>query len=101
MFRWLAENESFAKQYAYAREVQAEFYADDIKEISDGAATVDDAVTVARDRLRVDTRKWLASKLAPKKYGDKLALDHQSTGLEGLLDRLDRRSAGRAGEAEG
>ena len=31
-----------------------------------------DATAVARNRLRVDARKWLASKMAPKKYGDKL-----------------------------
>jgi hypothetical protein len=29
---------------------------------------------IARSRLRVDARKWLASKMAPKKYGDKLAV---------------------------
>jgi hypothetical protein len=30
------------------------------------------SVAVARSRLRIDARKWLASKLAPKKYGDKI-----------------------------
>lgn len=29
---------------------------------------------VERSRLQIDARKWLASKLAPKKYGDKLEL---------------------------
>ncbi len=29
---------------------------------------------VQRSRLRVDTRKWAAGKLAPKRYGDKLNL---------------------------
>jgi hypothetical protein len=33
------------------------------------------SVAVARARLRIDARKWLASKLAPKKYGDKLAAE--------------------------
>lgn len=33
-----------------------------------------------RDRLRVDTRKWLASKLKPKKYGDKVDLTHSGPG---------------------
>ena len=31
---------------------------------------------IGRSRLRIDTRKWAASKLAPKKYGDKLDLNH-------------------------
>lgn len=33
-----------------------------------------DSTAVARNRLRMDARKWVASKLKPKKYGDKLAL---------------------------
>jgi hypothetical protein len=31
-------------------------------------------VDVQRARLQVDTRKWLLSKLAPKKYGERLEL---------------------------
>ncbi len=31
---------------------------------------------VQRSRLRIDTRKWLAGKLKPKKYGDRINLDH-------------------------
>ncbi|TXH58050.1 MAG: terminase small subunit protein, partial [Desulfurellales bacterium] len=40
-----------------------------------------DATAVARNRLRVDARKWLASKLAPKKYGDKVL--NEVTGANG------------------
>lgn len=66
--RWLAsdEHEEFRVQYARAREDQADFYADEIIEIADKA---EDA---AKARLQVDARKWKASKLAPKKYGDKI-----------------------------
>lgn len=73
--RWLAlEDEwalAFRQQYARAREAQADFYAEDVVDISDEA--VADAVEVARNRLRIDARKWYAGKLAPKKYGDKIA----------------------------
>lgn len=68
--RWLNENIAFSDRYARAREDQADFYADDIIDISD---TEKDA---QRARNRIDARKWKASKLAPKRYGDKLALDH-------------------------
>ena len=37
-----------------------------------GVKTCVDAAGVQRNRLRVDTRKWVMSKLAPKKYGEKL-----------------------------
>lgn len=72
VFKWLAADTVFAEQYARAREAQADCMADDIQIIADELAG--DAVAVARNRLRVDARKWLASKMAPKKYGDKLAI---------------------------
>ncbi len=76
--RWLATEEewaiSFRQQYARAREAQADFYAEQVVEIADCA---DRWLGVERDpqrdRLRIDARKWYAGKLAPKKYGDKIA----------------------------
>lgn len=67
--RWLADdNKAFREQYERARDAQADVLADEILDISDGDS--DDA-DPQRDRLRVDARKWVASKLKPKKYGDK------------------------------
>lgn len=84
VFKWLSENEAFSKQYAYARNAQAEALADEILEIADNGINdtyVDengnkrtDMDVIARSRLRVDSRKWLASKMYPKKYGDKIAV---------------------------
>lgn len=68
VYRWLRDNESFAKQYARAREEQADTYAD---RAVDEALTATDA---AIGRLKMDALKWAAGKLAPKKYGDKVAL---------------------------
>ena len=72
----------FSTQYARAREAQAEHYIDEIIEISDDSMLDtemgEDGIertnheVVARARLRVDTRKWAMSKLAPKKYGDRI-----------------------------
>jgi len=79
VFRWLADSEHllFFEQYTRAREVQAETMADEIVSISDGSGSIDEKVALsARDRLRVDSRKWVASKLLPKKYGDKLDIEH-------------------------
>lgn len=69
VFKWLAENKSFSEQYAYARESQADAYADEMDDIAKN-----DSIPVDRARLIIDTRKWTASKLKPKKYGDKLDL---------------------------
>lgn len=48
--------------------LQADFYADEIIEIADNSA-----VPYERARLQIDARKWLASKLKSKAYGDKIA----------------------------
>lgn len=74
VFRWLAENDTFAKQYARARDVQADTFVDEIVAIADGeVGPTDDP---ARDRLRIDARKWVAARMAPKKYGDKVQTEH-------------------------
>ena len=65
----------FAEQYARAREVQAETLADEIVSIADEDGDPQ------RQRLRVDARKWVASKLKPKRYGDKVTNEH--TGADG------------------
>ena len=81
VFRWLNDNKEFCDKYARAREVQAEYLADQIIEIADDTANdykstengeVVNSEAIARSRLRVDARKWKASKLAPKKFGDKV-----------------------------
>jgi len=93
VFAWLRSNQGFQNQYARAREDQAEFYLDEIMAISDDSrgdteVRVDsqgneyDAPNnewIQRAKLRVDARKWAMSKLAPKKYGDKIGVEHSGT----------------------
>lgn len=71
VYKRLADDENFAKQYARARDIQADVEFDETKRIADMATAEDYNVA----RLRIDARKWRASKMAPKKYGDKLAVD--------------------------
>ncbi len=76
---WVDQDKDLSEQYARARSDMIDKIADDIIKIADeeliptGEGKVDSAM-VQKQRLRVDTRKWLLSKLAPKKYGDKLEL---------------------------
>lgn len=78
--RWIASNPEFRDKYTRAKELALERMAEEILTISDDA-TNDWAVNedgtrrvdqenVQRSRLRVEARKWLLSKLMPKKYGD-------------------------------
>lgn len=86
VFRWLAESTAFRDQYACAREMQADKLAEEILSIADDGLndTYEDGEgnkrtdtdVIARSKLRVDARKWLASKMAPKKYGDKVTQEH-------------------------
>jgi len=82
MLRWLEAEPSRAEMYARARETRSDLLAEEIVAISDEAevsAKHDgedvrlalDAAAVARNRLRVDARKWIAAKLKPRVYGDK------------------------------
>ena len=76
---WVDKDQELAGHYAHARAAMIDKIADDIMTIADedliptGEGKVDSAM-VQKQRLRVDTRKRLLSKLAPKKYGDKLEL---------------------------
>ena len=59
------------EHYARAREKKAETLVDQLLEIADNPTG-----DFQRDRLRLDTRKWLSSKMFPRFYGDKLATEH-------------------------
>lgn len=77
MMRWVRDDERLEKQYVRARELQGELWAHEIIEIADTSP----AEEAQKTKLRVDTRKWLMSRILPKKYGDKLVQEH--TGPDG------------------
>jgi uncharacterized protein with von Willebrand factor type A (vWA) domain len=93
MFRWMRSQEGFRDQYEIAKEESADALVEDMLDIADNGAeqeleidgTEIKAVTqvgVSHARLRVDARKWAASKLKPKKYGDKIQAEHSAgTGI--------------------
>lgn len=89
VFKWLRDHPEFAQQYARAREAQADALFDEVLDIADDGSndwmqrqredgSTDDVLDhehVQRSRLRIDARKWMAGKLAPKKYGEKIELE--------------------------
>lgn len=85
VFRWLRQHDEFRDQYARAKEESADAMAEEIAEIADippayGPDGKIDNGDVQNRRLQIDTRKWLASKLKPKKYGDKVQVDGPGAG---------------------
>src|SRR3954452_484488 len=74
VMRWLADprHEEFRKQYVHARELQADYLAEEILDIADDHDSDPDSNS---RRLRVDVRKWYAGKLRPRKYGEASQVD--------------------------
>lgn len=88
VFNWLndGKHNDFLQKYTRAREQQADLLADQIITIADDHANDTiinpnsgepqmNAEWVARCRVQIDARKWKASKLAPKKYSDRVVQD--------------------------
>ena len=79
-YEWLRNDKELEHKYARACEIRAEKLFEEILEIADD--TTNDSIYtetgekinsewINRSRLRVDARKWILSKMNPKKYGDK------------------------------
>lgn len=85
---WKLKHIEFSSQYADAKRQQVENLAEDIIDICDNSSEdyyIDEngkeqfnSEHVQRARLRVDTRKWMAAKLAPKIYGDRKVEEQQN-----------------------
>jgi len=101
---WISTEPALAEQYAHARDLGYKIIADEILAISDenytmieedmldedGQPILDERgnrlqrsvkapisnEALARNRLRVDSRKWMLSKMLPKIYGDKIQTEH-------------------------
>lgn len=100
IFRWLRTNEEFCDQYTKAKVEGVEAWAEESIDIADDGSndwmeTNDpdnpgyrvNGEHIQRSRLRIETRKWYASKLKPKKYGDRQQLDVvNTTKLEDCTD---------------
>lgn len=98
IFMWLRTNEEFLNQYTQAKEEAAESFADNINDIAENVGSpvfdeegnlvyVDgkplmqvDMVAINHAKLIIDTLKWSASKLKPKRYGDKVHNEHTGPG---------------------
>ncbi len=100
-YQWLKDDKELANRYAHAREVQAELLADQILSIADDSTNdtktiigksgepieVENTEWTNRSKLRVEARKWIAAKLKPKKYGDKVEVE-QNVNVNKLPDWL-------------
>lgn len=67
-------------RYRAALELRADALADEISAIADeqipaGLRGADASAWVQQQRLRIDAKKWISSKLFPRRWGDRVALE--------------------------
>ncbi len=90
VFYWLRNYPEFKDQYVLAKDESADALIEEILEIADGtdelitngAEKKSNAIAQAQ-KLKVDARKWIASKLKPKKYGEKVDVTSEGKAIKG------------------
>lgn len=85
VFSWLRTNAEFLEHYTRAKEESADALVDEMQFLTDSVAK--DKDSIAKARLQVETRKWISSKLKPKKYGDKLDVESGGKPLTFIVSR--------------
>lgn len=99
IYEWRIKIKDFGEMYARAKQSQVEVLVDEILSIADDTSNdyiandegklVYNNEHVNRSRLRIDSRKWFAAKLAPRVYGDKVETTHQiGSPLEALKNLM-------------
>ncbi|GKX60657.1 terminase small subunit-like protein [Leminorella grimontii] len=83
VFRWLRVHEEFRDQYAKATDSRADAVFEEMLDIADDAA--EESAAVAKARLQIDTRKWVLSRMNPKKFGDKVTQDIDVKSSDGSM----------------
>ena len=89
VYNWIIKNDELFGQYAKAREAQADTLFDECLDIADenhhdtyidndGQERTNHDV-IARAKLKIDTRKWMAGKLKSRAYGDSMKVDNTSS----------------------
>jgi transposase-like protein len=117
LFSWMRKHSEFLEQYTRAKEESADALIEESLDIADDGTNdwmekhnadgenigwTLNGEHVQRSKLRIDTRKWMASKLKPKKYGDRLehtgSINFTNMSEEELDQRIAQRLAQQTAE---
>jgi hypothetical protein len=100
VIKWLqADPEGRLKMYREARRMQADAHIDQLIDLSDEPVPVNafgsmDSAAVNDKRLRIDARKWIASKYHPGMYGERVAVEGTFKAEETPPDEIMKRIIG-------
>ena len=83
---WLSEKDEFSEQYRRATEQREDFHFEEMMEIAD--KVLPESAEVAKAKLQIDTRKWVLSRMNPKKYGDKQQMEHSGDVAVNMISEL-------------
>lgn len=82
IYLWILNNkEGFSDKYTQAKHIQIDVLIDEILDWCDKA--IEDPRLTNAIRLKADTLKWVATKLVPRKYGEKSHIEHTTINDEG------------------
>lgn len=89
VFYWCHTRPDFKAKYIAAQEARAEAVFEEILAIADDGQndtyvddegkTRTDHDVINRSRLRIDARKWVLGRMAPKRFSERVELDHKSS----------------------
>lgn len=81
LMKWLNEPDKgwFSDQYDRARNLQSDYYADEVVDLADELSECAEANEINRAKLRIDSRKWKCARMTPRRWGDKSSLDLTSS----------------------
>ena len=86
IYDWLSNNDEFSDKYRKATEQREDFHFEEMMEIAD--KVLPESAEVAKAKLQIDTRKWVLSRMNPKKYGDKQQMEHSGDVAVNMISEL-------------
>jgi len=73
VYVWLRKYDDFQDKYREATGQRADCHFDEMLSIADDV--MPETAEVAKAKLQIDTRKWILSRMNPRKYGDNIQED--------------------------
>lgn len=80
VYIWIANNSEFLDKYREATKQREDFHFDEMLDIADSVEP--ESSEIAKAKLKIDTRKWVLSRMNPRKYGDKPEADEEESNAQ-------------------